>query len=245
MKLVFACVVGAGDLLYVVYHVPTICIARAQQRGKAAERLGLPRPVYDDVRALEMELKGMPAILPAPLSSPADSLTTHTQLPARQEARVRDGGLSCAGEGAQAVTAPDVRGRPQKRPRAEDTPTVTGGAVGMAPRDVTAPHVHWMTPHDCQQGRRDDLPGISQVTSPDGAAHSAALVQQEPHAAVATAVATMPSSPFCDAPAGPLGVDFDAAWAELSALDSVDIGSVDLTLLPKCSGDQLAAVLES
>lgn len=42
VQMVFACSLAGGDILYVIYRVPTISLSRAEQREKAAETLGLP-----------------------------------------------------------------------------------------------------------------------------------------------------------------------------------------------------------
>lgn len=57
VQMVFACIVGDGDLLYTVYRVPTVVICRAEQRRSAAVTLGLPPSVHTNVRALAESLK--------------------------------------------------------------------------------------------------------------------------------------------------------------------------------------------
>lgn len=43
----FACTISDQDLLYSVYHIPTVGICRAEQRIKACEKLGIPRNFAD------------------------------------------------------------------------------------------------------------------------------------------------------------------------------------------------------
>eukprot|EP00892_Ulva_mutabilis_P011842 jgi/Ulvmu1/902/UM101_0010.1 len=73
VQMVFACTIG-GDLLYCVYHVPTICISRCEQRATAVVALGLPRSVYDDVGALATHLKRLP---PGASVCTSDDTTPH------------------------------------------------------------------------------------------------------------------------------------------------------------------------
>lgn len=43
----FACMIMEHDLLYCIFHIPTVGICRAEQRSKASEKLGIPRAVSD------------------------------------------------------------------------------------------------------------------------------------------------------------------------------------------------------
>lgn len=229
MQLVFACYVGAGDLLYAVYNVPTICVARAQQRRKAAERLGLPRLVYDDVRTHAADLKGAPAALPAPLQAPTDSLTTHTELPASQPACSRGGQAQFAGA-AEAVVAPAGHALPQKRPRADDVPAVSGGALETVRRDGPAPDasISWEVPRDGLLGTCSGFPGITRVSSPG---RSAATGEQRLLAPVHVAATRDPESPFCNA-------SFDGMEFGLDIMQPEDwllLNSGDLAVLQSTS----------
>lgn len=47
MYICFACTVADKDLLYSIYHIPTVGICRAEQRIKACEKLGIPRNFAD------------------------------------------------------------------------------------------------------------------------------------------------------------------------------------------------------
>ncbi|CAD7701308.1 unnamed protein product [Ostreobium quekettii] len=47
----FACTVLERDLLYCIFHIPTVGICRAEQRAKACERLSIPRRVMDQSNA--------------------------------------------------------------------------------------------------------------------------------------------------------------------------------------------------
>lgn len=74
--MVFACTLAQGDILYVVYRVPTIALSRAEQRADAAVALGLPPSAHRDVAALAEQLRCMP---PLPRSGPAPSGTQHSR----------------------------------------------------------------------------------------------------------------------------------------------------------------------
>lgn len=44
----FACTIADKDLLYCIYHIPTVGICRAEQRIKACEKLGIPKNFADN-----------------------------------------------------------------------------------------------------------------------------------------------------------------------------------------------------
>eukprot|EP00892_Ulva_mutabilis_P011853 jgi/Ulvmu1/903/UM101_0011.1 len=152
VQMVFACVIGEGDLLYAVHHVPTICVSHTQQRCDAAEALGLPRSAHHDVRALEKQLRRLP--VPQPWPPPADTARTarkRARSPPPYSCRVVEApGATFVWEAdADAQTGARIGVQGQALLSPVQHAAAGPGMHACAPHPCAAPGMHACAPHPC------------------------------------------------------------------------------------------------
>ena len=153
VQVVFACILAGGDILYAVYHCPTISLANSAQRQAAALALRLPPAAYRDVRDLADHLRTAPRGM---YGLPAAPSTMHAiPLPLMD---------------AVSAPSPPSTTHPSKRPRTAD-------AEAGAPDQTAAQHATQAIPEhdwrDAQMHGQHAYGGLSAVWNEAGSAAAA------------------------------------------------------------------------